>query len=115
MPDESEVIQADVYVDLLLPGNARVRGKPVPYPVARQILAQLAVFDQTGDYDTALVPALEAFTKATGITDDQVMAVCPDCSLGELTSAMLHFFFRRRPPATTGAAKPTTASPAPGA
>lgn len=111
MSDESEVIAADVYVEMPLPNGLTVRGKPVPYPVARKILALLQVFDQTGDYNLALVPAMEAFTAVTGITDDQIMAVCPDLSLGELTTAMLHFFFRRRPPTNGAAPKPA----APGA
>lgn len=113
MPDESEVIQADVFVDFPLPNGKSLPGKPVPYPDARKIMALMHAFDQTGDYEETLVPALDRFSAVSGLTDDQIMAACPNLTLGELTTAIQRFFFRRRPPATNGAA--ATSAKAPGA
>jgi len=118
MPDESEVIQADVFVEFRLPNGKLLRGKPVPYPDARKIMAQMHAFDQTGDYDGTLVPALERFSAVSGLADEQIMAACPNMTLGELTTAIQLFFFQRRPIARNGAAvqSPTSAAPAaPGA
>jgi hypothetical protein len=115
MPDESEVIQSDVFVDFPLPNGKTLPGKPVPYTAARKIMAAMHAFDQTGDYEQTLVPALEQFSQVSGLSDEQIMAACPDMSLGELTTAIQRFFFRRRPIATNGAAAPSKSSPAAGA
>lgn len=112
MPDESEVVQSDVFVEFPLPNGKTLPGKPVPYPVARKIMALLHAFDQTLDYEKHLFLAMDQFTAASGLTDAEIMAACPDMTLGELTTAIQRFFFRRRPTLASGAASPT---PAPGA
>ncbi len=117
MPDESEVVQSDVFVELRLPNETTLRGKPVPFPAARKILAQMAAFDRTGDFEGTLVPALDAFSAVSGLTDETILAACPNLSLGELADAIQGFFFRRRPTSGNGAAPaqaPDNTKPRPG-
>lgn len=117
MPNETEVIQADVFVEFELPNGAKLRGKPVPYPAARKIMALLHAFDKTGDYDKDMVPALNQFSELTGLTDEAIMAADPNTTLGELLRAIQRFFFRRRPTPENGAAKteaPVSTKPRPG-
>lgn len=111
MPDESEVIQSDIFVEFVLPNGTTLRGQSVVYPEARKIMAAFRAFDMTGDYEGILVPALERFSAASGLSDDAIMAACPNLSLGELTTAIQRFFFQRRPPATNGAAPANVAAP----
>lgn len=108
MPDESEVIQAEWFVEFPLPNGKVLRGKPVPFQAARKIMAAFAAFDRVADYDQILVPALDLFSTVSGISDDAIAAACPDLTLGELTSAITGFFFRRRPILANGAATPKT-------
>jgi len=118
MPDESEVVQADVFVEFPLTNGQTLRGHPVPFPVGRKIMAQFAAFDKTNDYERDLVPALDEFTRVSGITDAQILAADPHMQLGDICIAIQRFFFRRRQTSANGAATrstPTTASPAPGA
>jgi len=115
MPDESEVIQSDVFVDFPLPNGRTLPGKPVAYPDARKIMAQMHAFDKTGDYEGTLVPALDRFSALTGLSDEQIMVACPDMTLGELTTAIQRFFFRRRPMGNGAAPKAPTNAPAVGA
>jgi hypothetical protein len=110
MPDESEVIHADVFVEFSLPNGRTLYGKPVPYPEARKILAQMCAFDRTGDYEGVLVPALESFSAVSGLTDEHIMAACSNLSLGELTTAIQRFFFQRRPIPGNGAAPANAAA-----
>jgi len=115
MPDESEVIQADVGMEFGLPNGKQLRGKPVPYPDARRIMALLHAFDRTGDYEATMVPALEQFSAVTGLTDDAIIAADPTMTLGDLTTAVQRFFFRRHPIAANGVAKaPDSTKPRPG-
>ena len=105
MLDESEVIQADVGMELELPNGAKLRGKPVSYFDARRIMALLHTFDRTGDYEQTMVPALEQFSQLTGITDDMIMQAYPEATLGDVTTAVQRFFFLRHRNTANGAAK----------
>lgn len=116
MPDESEVIQSDVFVELPLPNGKSIRGNPVPYPIARKIMAQIYAFDKTQDFENTLVPALEQFTAISGITDEAILAACPGMQLGEICVAVQRFFFRPRQTLASGGAVSKTNAPAvPGA
>lgn len=115
MTNESEVIQADVGMEFELPNGTKLRGKPVPYPAARKIMALLHAFDRTGDYEATMVPALEQFSTVTGITDEQILAAFPAMTLGDLTTAVQRFFFLRHPTSGNGVAKtPDSTKPRPG-
>lgn len=112
MPDESEVIQADVYVELPLTNGKTLRGHPVPFPIGRKIMALFAAFDQSNNFQRDLVPALDEFTRVSGITDEQVLAADPDMQLGDICVAIQRFFFRRRHTSANGAAAtPPTGAP----
>lgn len=111
MPDEIEAINADVGVEFKLPNGKTVWGKPVPFPEARKLMAQLHAFDRTGDYENTLQPAVDRFAELTGIKDDEVMALCPDMTLGDLLQEIQRFFFRRRPRAPSSPPEPTTTPP----
>lgn len=115
MPNETEVIQADVYVDFPLPNGKTVRGKPVPYPEARKILAALAAFDQTND-ERALQATIDRFTELSGISDADVLALYPEMTFGDLIGSIYRFFFHpsRLAPRKNGAAL-TSPSPSSGA
>jgi len=115
MPDESEVIQSDVYVDFPLPNGKTLPGKPVAYPDARKIMASMHAYDRTGDYEGTLEPALAKFEELTGLTETKVLELCPGMSLGELTTAIQRFFFQRRPKGNGAAGKTPTSAPAAGA
>ena len=98
MPDESEVIQADLYVEFRLPNGTSVRGKPVPYPEARKMLAVL--YDHTSTYG-AVQGVIDRFVKLTGISEAEVMELYPTMTGGDFTDAIQNFFFQRSPRPTT--------------
>jgi hypothetical protein len=106
MPDESEVIHADVGVPFHLPNGRTLTGRPVAYPQARRIMALLHEYDRTGNFEQTIEPALVQFGELAGIPDEDVMRLCPNMSLGELVVAIQRFFFHRRPAIGNGAAKP---------
>lgn len=118
MPDEREVIQADVYVDFPLPNGKTIRGRPVPYPEARKILAQLFAFDEgKGTYEETVQSAVDRFCELTGITDEVVLTAYPHMTPGDLLGSIQRFFFRpsRLAPKAPGAASTTATSPSTGA
>lgn len=111
MPDEKEVIQADVYVDFPLPNGKSVRGKPVPYPEARKILAQLFAFDQSGDYEHTVQAAIDRFAQISGVSDAEVLALCPEMTMGDLIGSIQRFFFRPSRLAAKSSGSTTATSP----
>ena len=86
MPDESEVIQADVQVEFRLPNGKVVYGKPVPYFEGRKILAQL--------YAGHFQPAIDRFVELSGISEEEVLELDPSFELYDLIQGIYGFFFR---------------------
>lgn len=115
MPNESEVIQADVYVEFPLPNGKSLKGKPVPYPDARKILAQLFAFDAGEPYQETVQAAVDRFAALSGISDADVLALCPEMTLGDLLGSIQRFFFRPSRIARANGAAPTSPSPSSGA
>lgn len=100
---EAETRDAYVAVEVPLPNGQIVSGKPVPFPVAMKLLGMIDGFYKGGDPDKTILPALAQFAEVTGIVDTDVLAKCPDLSLGELIDVMQRFFYQRRPAPTADA------------
>lgn len=117
MPDR-EAQDAVLGVQVQLPNGTTVTGRLVPFRQGLKIKALLYHFSETmeqQDFDALWA----AFSGVTGVTEDQLTALCPDITLLELTDLISRFIYLLRPgrtavqdPTSTPAA---TADPAPAA
>lgn len=111
MPDEKEVVQADVFVEFPLPNGKVLRGNPVPYWEGRKILAEL--YDKQATLEQS-IKTLDRFTELAGIKEADVMAAYPSMTYGDLVASVERFFFQKSQLAKSNGQAPTTPSPSSG-
>lgn len=110
---DTEARDAYLAVDVELPNGTTIKGKPLPFGVAKRLLLLDEQFTKGADPSASLFPMLNEFAEHTGITEDQVLAACPDIQLGEVIDLVRRFFFSRRTVATATPLPVTNPTPAP--
>lgn len=112
MPD-TEARDAYVAVEVPLPNGTIVRGKPIPWKAATELVLLSDAFASGGKPAETLVPLLTKFAALTGITEEVLLGLCPDLTLGEVVDLVNRFFYSRRPAPSNG--KPPVAAGGAGA
>lgn len=97
---------AYVAVEVPLPNGIIARGKPIPWKAAQDLILLSDAFAAGGRPSATLVPLLEGFAAATGITEAYLLDRCPDLTMGELVDLINRFFYSRRPARTGGPTSP---------
>lgn len=120
MSSNPECRDATVRVDVELPNGTLVSGRIIPWRKAMALILKADEFTRKGGSpDKTIVPVFEEFSQLTGVTFEQLEALCPDLTLGEIVDVMNRFFYALRPGPTVGAGTVTSApaaiapSPAP--
>lgn len=108
MPD-AEARDAYVAVEVPLPNGKIARGKPIGLKSAREMILLSDAFGAGGNAQTTLLPLLEMFATHTGLTEDALLALDPDLTMGDLIDVVNRFFYSRRPARSNGSGP----SPAP--
>jgi hypothetical protein len=112
MATDAEARDAYLGVEVDLPNGAKIIGKPVPFPDAMRMMLQSEQYYAGATLGDSVVPMLTDFARITGVTQDKLLALCPDLTLGEVVNLVQRFFFWRRN-AATGAPGNPPASPSP--
>lgn len=108
----SDQRDAYVVVEVELPNGTIASGRPIPWGTARDLIVLHDAFMRGGEPKDTLLPLLQGFQTATGITEEYLLGCCPDLTLGELTDFISRFFYHRRPARIAGTSGP---APAPAA
>lgn len=106
---DTELRDTFIGVELELPNGRMLQGRIIRWRAGMRVKALLTEFllvPTQERFDTAW----QAFSELTGITQDQVEALCPDISLGELLDMVNRFTYLRRDGATA-AGTPTGPAP----
>lgn len=117
MPDR-EARDAYIAVEVDLPDGQKIAGRTIPFRKGLTLKNLLYRFSETmeqKDFDALWA----AFSKATGITEEQLTTLCPSITLLELTDLISRFIYLLRPVPTAAQGRNgtpvATAAPAPAA
>jgi len=114
MPD-AEARDAYVAVEVPLPNGKIARGKPIGLKQAREMILLSDDFSAGGNPKDTLLPLLEMFEQATGITEAYLLGLDPDLTMGDLIDVVNRFFYWRRPARPAAPAAPVSPAASGGA
>ena len=110
---DTEARDAYLGVEVDLPNGVKVTGNPVPYPDAMKMLLLSEAFYAGASMSESVIPMLELFERITGLSQQKLLGLCPNLTLGEVVNLVQRFFFSRRNAATAPPSPASPAAPAP--